>query len=353
MKFITRATFMSALFALIAGGGLGTVLAEGPTESADEKSFIPQGPEAGSELFPPNARPGGCYARVLVPAQYNTEKIQMLKSEASERLEIIPAKFETVEETIVVREASEKLEIVPATYEWIQEQVMVKPAFEKLVSVPAEYELVSEQVIDKPAHVVWEKGRGLIEKVDFGTGEIVCLKEVPATYKTVTKQVLKSPATTRALEVPAEYKTVKRRLLKTPPTTKTIKIPEQTNVQKGLKMVEPATVKRISIPEEYQTFTKRIKVSEEKMSWKPVLCETNTTPQIVRQLQHSLKEKGFHPGPVDGTIGAATMKAVVAFQKEQGLPRGGLDMDTFQALKVDLPWLSEAMSINTGGGLLK
>ena len=353
MNFITRATFMSALFALIAGGGLGTALAEIPVEGADEKSFIPQGPEAGSELFPPNARPGGCYARVLVPAQYNTEKIQMLKSEASERLEIIPAKFETVEETIVVQEASEKLEIVPATYEWIQEKVMVKPAFEKLVSVPAEFELVSEQVIDKPAHVVWEKGRGLIEKVDFGTGEIVCLKEVPATYKTVTKQVLKSPATTRAVEVPAEYETVKKRLMKTPPTTKTIKIPEQTKVQKGLRMVKPATVERISIPEEYQTFTKRVKVSEEKMLWKPVLCETNTTPQIVRQLQHSLKEKGFHPGPVDGTIGAATMKAVVAFQKEQGLPRGGLDMDTFQALKVDLPWLSEAMSINTGGGMFK
>lgn len=91
-----------------------------------------------------------------------------------------------------------------------------------------------------------EKGRELIEKVDFGTGEIVCLKEVPATYKTVTKQVLKSPATTRTLEVPAEYKIVKRRLMKTRPTTKTIEIPEQTKVQKILKVVEPTTVKRIS-----------------------------------------------------------------------------------------------------------
>ncbi len=335
MRLITRATFMSASFTFLVGGGLGAALADVPAEAVSAAgdpvhNFIPQGPEAGTELFPPNPKPGGCYARVLVPAQYDTETIQMLKNEASERLEIIPA-----------------------TYEWIEEQVMVKPAFQKLALIPAEYEFVSEQVIDRPAHFVWEKGRGLIEKVNFATGEIVCLKEIPATYKTVTKRMLKSQATTRAIEIPAEFETVKKRLMKTPPTTKTIRIPEEKKVQKGLKMVKPTTVQRIPIPEEYQTFTKRIKVSEEQMAWKPVLCETNTTPQIVQQLQHSLKEKGFNPGPIDGEIGKETIKAVVAFQKEQGLPRGGLTVETFQALKVDLPWFSEITAINTGGGLLQ
>ncbi len=353
MKPITRAMFMSPFLVLFVGGGLGIAVAEIPVEHENVQRFIPQGPEAGADLFPPNPKPGGCYARALVPAKYETETLQMLKSEASERLEIVPATFQSMEETIIVQEAAEKLEIVPATYEWVQEQVLVKPAFEKLESVPAEYELVSEQVIDKPAHVVWEKGRGLIEKVDFATGEIVCLKEIPATYKTVTKQILKSPATTRAIEVSAEYKTVKRRVMKTPPTTMTIAIPEETQVQKVLKVVEPATVKRIAIPEEFQTFTKRVKVSAEKMAWKPVLCETNTTPQVLRQLQYSLKELGFNPGPLDGSLGTETMKAVVAFQKDNGLTVGGLTAETFQALKVDLPWVTEAMAINTGGGEVK
>ncbi len=114
-------------------------------------------------------------------------------------------------------------------------------------------------------------------------------------------------------------------------------------------MVEPATVKRISIPEEFQAITKRVQLSAEKMSWKPVLCETNTTSQIVRQIQQSLKKNGFYPGAIDGTIGEETMKAVIAFQEKQGLPRGGLDMDTFHALKVDVPWFSKTMSINSGG----
>lgn len=374
MKLIAHTTILSASFALIMGGGLRPAVAEISAEDVlqeeapvsdvieislegdganvdNAQRFIPQGPEAGTELFPPNPRPGGCYARVLSPAQYKTETIQMLKREASQRLEILPAKFKTVEETIVVKEASEKLVIVPATYEWTEEKVMVKPAFQKLEAVPAQFDVVSEQVIDKPAHVVWERGRGLIEKVNFATGEIVCLKEIPATYKTVTKRILKNPATTRTIEVPAEYKIVKKRLMKTPPIAKPVEIPEETTVQNVLQKVEPATVKRTPIPEEFQTFTKRIRVSEEKMAWKPVLCETNTTPQVLRQLQHSLKEKGFNPGPIDGTIGASTMKAILAFQKDQGLSIGGLTMDTFRALKVKLPWLSESKMINTGGEL--
>ncbi len=347
-----RSMIVWAALVFLISGGSGLVFAEDATGSASMQNFVPQGPESGSELFPPNPQPGGCYARVLVPAQYQTETIQVLKSEASERLEIIPAMFETIEETLVVQEAAERLEVIPATYEWVEEQVMVRPAFEKLENVPAEYELVSEKVVDKPAHVVWEKGRGLIEKVDFATGEIVCLKEIPATYRTVTKRVLKTPASTRTVEIPAEYATVKRRVMKTPPTTRTIAIPEETKVQKVQKVLSPATVKRIPIPEEHQSYTKRMKVAEERMAWKPVLCETNTTPQVLRQLQHSLKEQGFDPGPVDGALGAETMKAVVAFQKEQGLTIGGLTAETLQALKLDLPWIAETIAIDTGGGTL-
>ena len=107
MKPIMRAPIWSTVFVLLVGGGLGIAIAEEPAEgladAAEAKSFLPQGPEAGAELFPPHAKPGGCYARVLVPAQYEAETIQMLKSEASERLEIVPATFETVEETIVVQ----------------------------------------------------------------------------------------------------------------------------------------------------------------------------------------------------------------------------------------------------------
>ncbi len=303
--------------------------------------YIPQGADAGSELFPPNPRPGGCYTRVLVPAKYKTETITLLKSEASERLEIIPAVYETVEEKVLVKEASERLEIVPATYEWIEENVLVKEASERLEVVPAQYETVTEQVIDKPAHVIWEKGHGLIEKIDHTTGEILCLKEIPATYKTVSKRILKVPVTTRTIEIPAEYKIVKRQVMTNPPTTRKIEIPAEYKIQKVAKLVEPAKVNHIPIPEESQTVTKVVRVSEERMAWRPVLCETNITVDLIKQIQASLKERGFYKGSVDGDMGAGSQKAILKFQKDNGLSQGGLTAETLKALEIALPWLEE------------
>ena len=62
----------------------------------------------------PNAKPGQCYAKVMVPAQY----------------EIKPEK-------VMVREAAEKIETIPARYEWVEETVTVNAAQTKLVPVPA------------------------------------------------------------------------------------------------------------------------------------------------------------------------------------------------------------------------
>ena len=56
----------------------------------------------GGDLFPPNPRPGECYARVIIPAKYDTATKRVLKREASERIEIIPAKYTMVDERVMV-----------------------------------------------------------------------------------------------------------------------------------------------------------------------------------------------------------------------------------------------------------
>ena len=48
--------------------------------------------QEGSALLPPNAKPGECYARVLVPEQYQTTTQRVLKREGSEDVEIVPKK---------------------------------------------------------------------------------------------------------------------------------------------------------------------------------------------------------------------------------------------------------------------
>ena len=214
----------------------------------------------------PNAKPGECYAQVLIPAKYRTESSTLVVKEASESVKIIPAKYETVEERVMVSEAASDLKVIPAVfgtvkeryeispasnrwvmgsangkvgadsklvaiaraagagvdsaqagqcfaehfeaptyktvservlvsdasqqisltpakYEWVEQRVMVAPATKKLVEIPAVYENKQERVMVEDAKTVWKPGRGAIEKIDNGTGEVMCLVEVPAVYK--------------------------------------------------------------------------------------------------------------------------------------------------------------------------
>jgi hypothetical protein len=243
-----------------------------------------------SNVIPETAKPGECYARILVPERYETVTEKVLTQQASETIEIIPAKYETVEEKVVVKEASKRYEEVPAEYGWVEDKVLVEAA-----------------------HSEWKKGRGIIEKMDHATGEIMCLVEIPAKYETVKRRVVTKPASVRVIEIPAEYDTIK-----------------------VTKMVSPAQEKRTPIPEEYGTVTKRVKVADSCFDWRLVLCETNMTPEVVMKVQQALAKDGFNPGPIDGNYGSQTREAVVAYQKSKGLGEGELTYETLESLGVKL-----------------
>jgi len=301
---------------------------------------------AGSDgLFPPNPKPGECYARVLIPAKYEVSTEKVLKREAGTRIETVPAKFAMAEEKVVIREASKKLVVVPATYETVTEKVLVRPASSKLIEVPAKYKKVTEKVLDKPAHTVWKSSSAALgggaasnvaTRIDESTGEIMCLVEVPATYKTVTTTVLESPASVKEMPIPAEYKTVKRTVLKTPPSTKEVEIPAEYGMVKIQKLVTPPQTKEIPIPAEYQTVQKRKKVTEEELMWSQVVCDVNLTAQMVGKIQTAASKAGYYKGPVDGVLGPMTLKAVNGWAKEKGLPVGQtyIPIDTIKAMGV-------------------
>ncbi len=274
----------------------------------------------GDSLLPPKANPGECFARVFVSPKYETVSQEMLKQEASERIEIIPAKYETVTEKVMVEAASERLEVIPAQYAMVDEKVLVKPASSRMVEVPARYAKTSEKVLVKPAQQVWKKGTGPIQRVDEATGEIMCLVDEPAEYRTVTKTVLQEPATTKLIEEPAVYKTMQKRVMSQPPTTKMVQIPAKYKTVTVTKLVSPAREKKVVIPATYQTVTKQVKTSEGHMEWREILCQTNMTSDRISDIQRALLGKGFNPGPIDGVIGSRTIDAVNSFQKANNLP---------------------------------
>ncbi len=295
-------------------------------------------PEA--PLLPLDAKPGECYARVFVPPVYMTETETVLKEEGSERVEVIPARYEWVEENVLVKEASSRVEVVPAKYAWVEEKVLVEEASKRMVEVPAKYAWVEEKILVKPAHTTWKKGRGLIEKVDNSTGEIMCFVEVPASHKMVKKRILDTPAASRVVEIPASYKSVKKRVLVEPPTTRKIEIPAEYATVKVRKMVSPPRETRIAIPAEYQTVTHTKLVSDGRLEWRRVLCETNATPEMVSEIQTALMRAGHDPGPIDGVIGYRTKSAIKSYQKAKGLPVGGVTYKTIESLGVK-PLLSQ------------
>jgi len=468
-RLSTRAT-------LVAVAAVTTTMLFAPTQAAQENLA------AGAGLLPANARPGECYAKVMVPAQYKSIEEKVVTAEASEKIEVIPAKYEWSEVKVPVQQASEKLIAVPAKYEkveekieiepahtvwrlgpgekakevgdrdlamalaldlpatakpgqcynefyqpakfetktekllktaaaeeittsepqfeWAEEKVLVKEASEKIIEVPARYEEVTEKVLESPAYTTWKKGRGLNESIDNATGEIMCLVEVPAKYTEIKKRVLKTPASTKKIEIPAEYKTVRvqklvkpsaenrkpiqaeyqsvekrvkisdakvgwelagmsgagkptgktyclaavpakfktitKEVVKEPATIKKVSVPATYKTIRMKKLVSKAAEKRIPIPAKYQVVTKQRKVSEARLEWRQVLCETNTTRGLVVQIQRGLQKAGYNPGPIDGVLGGTTLSAIDAYQRKNGLPTGGLTIQTIERLGVKL-----------------
>ena len=352
--------------------------------SVDEKGSRPASPHAVAALADAGvdvdaAEPGSCFVEHYRPATYRTELQRVLTKEASSRIEVEPATFETREERVEVREASTEIVDVPAAFRTENERVLVEPArsvwrpgrgpIERiddatgeimcLVELPARYESVRRTVLDTPAttetvpvpaeyetvevrrlvtparqtrievepeYTTVEVERRveepafewLAEGADTPvgaepTGERLCLVERPAEYRTVAREVVASDATVEVTEVPAEYRTLSVRRLE-----------------------RPASVSREPVPERVETVTTKVEIRPSELAWRPVLCETNMTPEIVADLQRALAREGFDPGPPDGIVGPGTLEAVEAYQRARELDRGGLTYQTLLALDVEV-----------------
>lgn len=301
-------------------------------------------PQSGLTLLPPDAKPGMCYARVVVPPQYKIEKVRVVVDKGGEKLITIPPKYQWVTEKVLVREASEKIIPTPPVYKTVTEKVLVRPEAEKIVVVrPAKYQWVSKRVLVEPEHTVWKRGKALYEgsndsilskKFNPSTGEIMCLVKVPAKYKIIRQKVMVEPPVTKKIKIPAVYKTVRKRVLVKPAGTKVIKIPAVYKTVRVKKLVEPAKVIKQKIPPKYAYVTRRVKVRDIEYKWEPVVCQTNITPGLIKNLQIKLKKLGYYKGPIDGIYGPLTQRALNAYQKEHGLAQGALTLQSCRALGI-------------------
>jgi hypothetical protein len=204
-------------------------------------------------------------------------------------------------------------------------------------------ETTMERVMVRPAYTTWKPGNNLFGRGfrgastaagdELATGELLCRVEVPAEYKMVPRQVVARPASTQARIIPAQTQVVTRQVEATPARVEEINIAAETRTIKVRKMVSPARQEEIRIPATYRTVEKRVVKSAAAVQWREVLCETNTSPQKISEIQRALATRGFTTN-VDGVFGAQTLAAMEAFQRRNGLPVGNLTIDTVQKLGV-------------------
>jgi hypothetical protein len=265
-----------------------------------------------AEDYPPNAQPGQCFAKVLVPELTETYTEQVLVSPEKTVTKVIPGQCGFEDKTVVVREPSSEFITVPATFRTVTETVVVKPGGAHTETIPPVYETVTEQILVRDGYTVWRPGStvagynggansyggsgpsytapppsayagsgaapnpayGNLPTKVLATGEVLCLVQVPAEYKTITKQVLKVPGRTVDVPYPPETTIVSRQVVDIPAHVEKRELPGETKILK-IRVCSPDQTTSATIPPEYKTVTKIKTISPSKFEWKTVDCKTD------------------------------------------------------------------------------
>ena len=237
--------------------------------------------------------PGKCYAKCMIPDQYETVTQEIQTRAASRRVEVVGAQFETVTEQVLEKEAATTLSIVPAQYETMTEQVLAGIGAPSLAVIPAKYETLTEQVLSKEAstslsitpaqfetvteQVLTKEASTRIEVIpavyETVTEQVLAkeaytvMRAVPAVYETVTEQVLVKEASTQLSVVPAEYETVTEQVLVKEASTQLSVVPAVFETVSEQVMTKAASTRIERVPAKYETQTEQIEVAPSSTKW--------------------------------------------------------------------------------------
>jgi len=330
--------------------------------------------EDGGADLPPNATPGHCYGKLLIPERTETYVDQVIDQAARTEVRIIPAVYGSTTQTVVASEAHVEYETVPATYKTITEVITVKPAVTRKITIPAVYGEVTEQILIREAHTEWRRGTRrpgdvVVPGSDklLPTGEVICLIAVPAEYKTVTHTVVKVPEQVREVVEPAVTETITRKIVETQSRVLEHQVPAVYKTVTVTTIVQPERTETVTIPATYRTVTKTRVVTTSHFEWRVIDCkaEAGAAPMhatdVVTEhtvthhvyatglahggdsdtqaLQEALQKRGYYDGPLSGRFTAATQLAMVRFQRDNHLPRGSYDEATANALGLQAPYV--------------
>ncbi len=322
---------------------------------------------------------GSCVYEHYRPATIKEVPNQVLISEATEELSTIAAKFRDATESVLIQPSHKRLIAVPASYKTKPERVLVEPAtavwkvgtgpimkIDRMtgeimcrIDVPAVYKTVDTQVVETAPLVT-----SVTESAEYRTIDIQKLeadakevrRPIAAKFQTMSKEQIQSPGAFTWLAskvgsaetgehtgrvvcnaaVPANIIAYERTIVETAGRFERTKVEATVEDIEISELVADARSVKLPVPGINSSLERTIKVSDSGFDWAPILCETNTTGDVVQRIQAALRDKGYSPGSVDGVLGRSTLAALEEFQRKNKLSEGGVTIEALDALGVEL-----------------
>jgi len=259
------------------------------------------------DAVPPNPVAGECYARVKIPAQYESYNEAVIVEDGYTTIDVAQPQVHTRQEQIMVKEASVRYQVRQPSYRTVSEQVMVRPGYDKFTMIPPRFDTVVETVQISGPRLVWKKGnptklrqQGYIihSTADGGSGpgyanahqqsqsasqcgtvcEIWCLVEEPGESMSYKRKVMTTPAQVQRVPVAPKYSTVTRQVVSDPGGVQEIPVPAEYRTMTVEEVIDPGGERYTDVPPVYGDVTKKYMVSPESYEWRQVVCQPGTQP---------------------------------------------------------------------------
>lgn len=322
-----------------------SILAISPVAAFAGDGYVPPLPTA----IPSNPNPGECYARVEVPAKFDTRMEQVMVHEGYTEYQVQQPTISSRSQDVMVKEPSVEYRVRQPQYSTVTEQMMVRPAYEKLQVSPPEFQTITETQQVTGARLVWKKGnpaelraqgyvihstadggpqgQGYHSTTQYGATrstdatlcgnscEIWCLVEEPGESVSYTRRVMTKPSMVHRVPVDARYQSITKQVLVDPGGVEEIPIPAQYQSV----MVEDVLPARASgsheVPPQYDNVSVKVPVEEARYEWRRVICDTGVpltpmtpAPQPVQQpsTNYGGYTSGYVAPPVQHHVPAPT-----------------------------------------------
>lgn len=261
------------------------------------------------DLLPANPQTGNCYARVKIPAQYQTITKDVMVEEGYSTVDVTQPQISTRQQDVMVKEASVEYRVRQPRYTTVSEQVMVRPAYEKLSVSKPQFSSVTESIQISQPRLVWKKGnpgqlqrdgykihstadagysgRGYSSTVEYGaahlegamacgeTCEIWCLVEEPGASVSYNRKVMTSPGQVNRVPVSAKYQTITKQVVADPGGVEEVPVPAQYR-SITIEDVIPGSAHETSVPPKYAQVAGEVPMSAERYEWRQVVCKPGT-----------------------------------------------------------------------------